>query len=67
MVFGPKSLATIPKNNDKRINCRSDIGANDSKQLKEIDRERMLKSIEKCNWIGYTGKRTTPARHHNDT
>ena len=44
----------MPQNNP--ANYRSDIGANDSKQLKEIDRERMLKSIEKCNWIGYTGK-----------
>ena len=35
---------------------RDDIGANDSKQLKEIDRERMLKSIENANWVGYTGE-----------
>ena len=54
MVLGPKSLAGMPWYNHE--NYRSDIGANDSKQLKEIDRERMLKSIEKCNWIGYTGK-----------
>ncbi|CAG5094263.1 Oidioi.mRNA.OKI2018_I69.XSR.g13400.t1.cds [Oikopleura dioica] len=40
---------------------RDDIGANDSKQLEEIDRERMLKSIDKCKWVGYTGVVLPPA------
>ena len=40
---------------------RDDIGANDSKQLEEIDRERMLKSIDKSGWIGYTGVVLPPA------
>jgi len=60
-VLGPMvySAAFCKLNSHQEV--RTDIGANDSKQLKEIDRERMLKSIEKCNWIGYTGVVLPPA------
>jgi len=40
---------------EQHQDVRDKIGANDSKQLKEIDRERMLKSIDRSNWVGYTG------------
>jgi len=60
-VLGPMvySAAFCKLNSHQEV--RDDIGANDSKQLKEIDRERMLKSIEKSNWIGYTGVVLPPA------
>merc|ERR1712113_431047 len=40
---------------ERHQDVRDKIGANDSKQLKEIERERMLKSMEKSEWVGYTG------------
>jgi len=46
---------------NKHQDVRDKIGANDSKQLKEIDRERMLKSIDKSQWVGYTGVILPPA------
>jgi len=60
-VLGPMVYSAAFCKLKSHQEVRSDIGANDSKQLKEIDRERMLKSIEKCNWIGYTGVVLPPA------
>lgn len=60
-VLGPMVYSAAFCKIESHDAVRSDIGANDSKQLKEIDRERMLKSIEKCNWIGYTGVVLPPA------
>jgi len=54
-VSGPMVYSAAFCKLDQHQDVRTKLGANDSKQLKEIDRERMLKSIDKSNWVGYTG------------
>lgn len=56
-VSGPMLYAAAFCKVEQHQDVRDKIGANDSKQLKEIDRERMLKSIDKSKWVGYTGTR----------
>merc|ERR1711970_694959 len=60
-VLGPMVYSAAFCKMSSHQAVREDIGCNDSKQLKEIDRERMLKSTEKSKWIGYTGVVLPPA------
>lgn len=60
-VLGPMVYTAAFCKLERHQDVRDKIGANDSKQLKEIERERMLKSIEKSEWVGYTGVVLTPA------
>jgi len=60
-VLGPMVYSAAWCRLDKHQSVRDDIGANDSKQLKEIDRERMLKSIDSSNWVAYTGQVLPPS------
>lgn len=46
-VLGPMVYSAAICRLERHQEVREELGANDSKQLKEIERERMLKSIDK--------------------
>merc|ERR1712123_317130 len=60
-VLGPMVYSAAISRLERHQEVREELGANDSKQLKEIERERMLKSIDKSGWVAYTGEVLTPA------
>ena len=55
-VLGPMVYSAALCRIERHEEVRSEIGANDSKQLKEIERERMLKSIDKSGRLFYNRK-----------
>ena len=46
-VLGPMVYSAALCRIEKHDEVRNELGCNDSKQLKEIERERMLKSVDK--------------------